>query len=428
MKNKIQNNLSVFFTSNTAFSIYAVFAGNTFSAIFSFIFTIIFARNLSLSEIGLYSSLISILMFLVDISDFGLSISIPLVLPSLKKELSQQNKNIRAAFHLQIVIAFILIGIFLVGIPKIRSIIFHNEVSQGVLILLGVGIVLNIFTGFIQIILSSLQQFVKVSLLAALLSFFRLVFFLIFISLSYLSLTQMMWVHILQLISVISIGSVFLNRKFSLFPIEKKIVRDIFRISLPAGVGRILAVMASRLDVIFIVSLAGSVEAGIYSLGGKIISFYPLILGSFTTVIGPRISSEEDFSRVKLLIIKIFLICLLFVAATILLVIISPYVLFLMYGQKGSMVIPMFRLLLISQIFYILSIPLTSYCIYYLKKTIITSIIGVIQLLAIVIGGIVFIPRYGAIAGAYSLIVAYLGTLIACIGYLTLGGSRLRAK
>ena len=84
----------------------------------------------------------------------------------------------------------------------------------------------------------------------------------------------------------------------------------------------------------------------------------------------------------------------------------------ILFADKGESAISVFRLLLISMIFFVGSIPAVSLVIYYLKKPHVLTINSILQLIIVVAGNLIFIPKFGRFGAAYSLILAYSITLI----------------
>jgi O-antigen/teichoic acid export membrane protein len=75
MRNKVKA-LGGLLVSVTARNTYAVFAGNRASAFFSFIFTVLLVRYLSLSDFGNFSALLSLILIVTEIADLGIGQSL----------------------------------------------------------------------------------------------------------------------------------------------------------------------------------------------------------------------------------------------------------------------------------------------------------------------------------------------------------------
>ena len=93
-------------------------------------------------------------------------------------------------------------------------------------------------------------------------------------------------------------------------------------------------------------------------------------------------------------------------------IVVSESFITVLFGEKAAGAVPVFRLLLISMLFFVASVPAVSLSIYYLKKPQILTINAVLQLFIVFFGNLYFIPRYGSFGAAYSLILSYSITLV----------------
>jgi O-antigen/teichoic acid export membrane protein len=173
------------------------------------------------------------------------------------------------------------------------------------------------------------------------------------------------------------------------------------------GIARSLTAIAGKLDVLLLVSLSGPTEAGIYALAAKIIAIYPLLSGSFSNVIAPRLSAISQKNELWAFIKKVIAGTFFFISTVFFMIIVAEPFIRILFGEKFSESIPVFRLLLVSMIFFVGSVPSVSVAIYYLKKPWILTVNSVIQVVIVFVGNILTIPIYGRFAPAYVSIVAF---------------------
>jgi len=72
------------FLSKTARNTFLVFTGNGVSAFLSFLFTVTLVRQLSISDFGYFSALLSLLLLVTDVSDIGIGSSLSAFLPPME--------------------------------------------------------------------------------------------------------------------------------------------------------------------------------------------------------------------------------------------------------------------------------------------------------------------------------------------------------
>lgn len=403
----IKRYFSSLLLSKTAKNTYLVFLGNSSAIFLAFLFTIILVRLLSVSDFGYFSALLSFMLLFADISDVGIGNSLSSFLPPLKKNKRGLLGFIKMAFFLQFTIAFLLMILIFVLSDSIALALFHDKGLNFLINITGVGIFIVALFNFFQYAFSAQEQFTKVTLGAALGGVLRLFFLGLLVLTSRVALINILWIQNISFIILVIVALGFTKLNFFRASGTISDFKKLISFSSYIGIARALTAIVSRLDVLMLIALRNPGEAGIYSIAAKIISVYPLFSGSFTTVIAPKIASINNHNQLKKYLYKVFIgtLCLI-ISIVILITIASPFMITL-FGEKSRSAIPILQVLLISMIFFVGSIPAVSLAIYYLKKPQILTINSILQLLIVIPGNLYFIPRYGSIGPAFSLIGTY---------------------
>ena len=397
--------------SKTAVNTYFVFFGNGLSAFFAFIFTVMYTNNLSWVDVGYFSALLSLLLLVSDLSDVGIGTSLSNFLPPLEGTKEKLLAFLKTAFLLQFVIAFTatLVLFLLSGI--LGEILFHTNTHNILLQITFIGILFTIFANFCQYALSARQKFLQVSFLSAFGGLIRLLLFLVIYIFATVHLSNTVYVQtfsvlILMIMSLFLLGIDFIK--------VKRISGDLIKLlkfTSFLGIARGLTALASRLDVLMIISLRGPTEAGIYATASRIIAIYPLLSGSFGTVIAPKLSTFSERKGLKKFMLKVIMGTIGLIGTVLVLILVAKPFMLLLFPQKGIEAISVFQLLLVSMIFFVGSLPAVSLAIYHLKKPHILTINSVLQLIIVFFGNLIFIPKFGHFGASYSLIIAYSITL-----------------
>lgn len=401
--------------TKTAINTYVVFIGNGLSAFFAFIFTVTAFRMMTIEDFGYFSAMLSFLLLISDVSDVGLGSSLSTFLPSLENQKQKLLSFLKTAFFYQTIIA-IFVTIILWSISPILSDIFFHNQSYVFLIRVGiVGILCSIFTAFFQNSLSARQKFFQVSILSVFGSLLRVIFLLILIYFSLVNLKNVAWLQVLALFFTGLLAFIFLKWDFLFAERIKSDLSKLIKFSSFLGLARGFTAIASRLDVLMLVSLAGPVEAGIYSTASRVISIYPLLSGSFSTVIAPKISTIQSKADIHRFSYKVIFATLgIIVTIAVLYIIAEPFMIIL-FSEKARPAVEVFQMLLMAMIFFVASIPAVSLSIYYLRKPQILSINSILQLIIVVVANFYFIPKYGRLGPAYALILSYGITLLTTV-------------
>lgn len=393
--------------STTAKNTYLIFLGNLLAVFFAFLFTVSAVRLLSISDFGIYSALWSFLLLISDISDIGIGTSLARFLPPLANEKVRQLSFFKTAFYLQLFIAIILsFGIFMLS-GFLSQIIFHDLKLQIAVKIISLGIFASIMSNFLLLSLQAKQKFPQAAFYSAAGGAFRVLLILPLFFMSIISVENLIWTQVLSFLLLGVLGIYFIKLDFLKL---KRTAGDVIRLitfAVYLGIARGLTAISSKLDVIMIIALTNSVEAGVYSIASRVISVYPVLAGSFSSVLAPKFASIKNKQELNLFLKKVILATMLLITTIILLIVIAQPFLVILFTQKAYPAVASFRLLLISMIFFVASIPAVSLSIYYLRKPQILTINSIIQLAIVVIGNFILIPKLGGSGAAISLMLAF---------------------
>lgn len=425
MINKFRKILDFFlplFFSKTAKNTYFVSVGNIFGLIFAFAFNVIAGKTLSWSDFGYVSGMWALLLLISDVADLGIGSSLSRFLPPLDSDKNKLFDFLKTAFIFQLSIAsFLFIAVFTCS-SYLATNLFHNPHLSDLVKVTAVGIFGTIVSNFLFYALSAKQQFKAASIVTILNGGLRLLFLIILMILSLVSLKYVVWAQsysyiILIILSFCFLKISFLHAKWNLSDLKKLLSFTYF-----LAIAKSLSALAGRLDVLMLINLLNPkiapIEAGIYALAAKFLAPYPLFSGSFSTVIAPKLSTVTDLNHLKSFLKKVTLATLgLITTIFIFMVIAEPFLGFFL-KEKAIPMIPVLRVLLISQIFFVGSIPAVNVAIYFLKRPNILTINSVLQVIIVFLSNLVLIPKYGRFAPAFSLIAAY-GITLATTSLMT---------
>ena len=411
LKNLYHHSHKLFF-SKTAINTYFVFGGNFLSAIFAFIFTVIYVRSLSYEDVGYFSALLSLLLLASDLADMGIGTSMSAFLPPLEETKSKLLAFLKTSFFFQLTVGLLFSLVIFFFATNLSQLLFHTGTFTFFLQITALGIFMTIMANFCQYAISARQRFITVAFLSSFGGFIRLLLLVVILLISTLTLANTIYVHIASVFLLMSVSLLLLKLDFFKEKITRQDLKKLISFSYLLGIARGLTALASRLDVLMIVALRGPADAGIYAIASRVIALYPLLSGSFSTVIAPRLSSSSDKKQLSDFMRKVIIGTLGLIATVVFLIIIAQPFMVILFGEKGEAAVSVFRLLLTSMIFFVASVPAVSLSVYFLKKPHILTINSILQLMVVILGNLTFIPLFGNFGAAYSLIIAYGVTLL----------------
>lgn len=413
--------------SETARNTYTVFIGNLLSAFFAFIFTVTLVRVLTLADFGYFSALLSLMILVTELSDIGIGQSLSSFLPPLENNKEKLDSFFKAAFILQIIISLMVSLLIILFSGKLSEILFHTPKFSFLVILTAVSIFCSVMVNFISYSLSARKKFTSVALLTTFGSLLRLLLLLGIVLITIVTLDNSVVAQTASLVLILAISIFFINFNFLTCTVKKADINKLMRFAYLLGIARMFTAIAYRLDVLMLISLKNATEAGIYSTASRVISVYPLLAGSFLSVIAPKISTISGLAQLKKYLKKIILATSGLILTIFIMIIFAYPFITLLFGEKTASAVPVFQLLLISMIFFVASVPAVAIAVFYLKKPFILTWNSLIQLGIVIIGNLLFIPPLGKFGPAFSLIIAYGLTLIITV-IMTIREFQLRHK
>ena len=278
--------------------------------------------------------------------------------------------------------------------------------------LTAVSIFCSVLANFVNYSLSARRKFLKVSLLTSFGALLRLLFLLAIAMTNKVTLENSVVAQTLSIVFLLLVSLYFIKINFLSSQTDFSDIKKLMRFAYLLGFARMFTGIAYRLDVLMLVSLKNAHEAGIYSTASRVISIYPLLSASFLTVIAPKIATINNKTDLKKYLSKALFGIIVLVSSIIFMLFFAGPFMLILFGDKALAAVTVFRLLLISMIFFVLSVPVVSLAVYYLKAPYILTVNSIIQLLIVVFGNIIFIPQFGRNGPAVSLILAFSITLI----------------
>jgi len=268
---------------------------------------------------------------------------------------------------------------------------------------LGIGGV--ILLGFMATYLQAKQRFFYHASVQSLKGFLRLLLVVIFMLLGVKSLFVYLSAYIL-------VPWVLFLANYGVFPekfrsveippdVKQKLNSQLAHFSFWLTISSLISIFASRIDQIMISRLLGLKEVAIFTVAWQLIQFFPVIYGSITSVLMPKISSLKTKPELIAFVRRTFKWVLVGTIGIAILVYPSQYLISFLFGQKYVEAMPIYLILAYGYLLNVLVIPF-SLVISVFNKTELMVISSILQLVINLVGNIVFIPLYGIMGAAYT--------------------------
>jgi len=394
-----------FLTSATAKDTYVLFMGNLVAAFLGFVLTWVIARALSVSDFGVYSAVMNLMMLLVSATDLGVMQAVV--------RFAGEGVYVKASLVVRVVSALV-VGLVILALPNVSSAYVASS-DYGVLMFTALLLVVGGVWMFFPRVLQAQKRFVKSAILDVGLGATRLVFVIMLFFVG-MSLYGVLGAMVLAGVAVGILGVVLVGTRFIREKVNVDVYKNLFGFSGWLGVNSFLTSIAGRLDVSLVAALAGAEQTGYYSIPSRLVMFINVLAASFGAVIAPRFATFGSKEKEKKYFVKTVLAILPVIFLVLVWIVLArPFILFL-FGEKYLPAVEVFRLLAGSMIPFLLTVPSVSVLIYAMKEPIYVGLFSIFQVVAGVALNIFLIPRYGNLGPAMAFMVIHVCLVVYSYG------------
>lgn len=388
--------------SSTAKDTYVLFVGNLGSAFLGFVFTFFVARALNREDFGIFSAAMNLVIILTSLSDVGITSGLVNFIADADAKKDEKKSQ-------QYQMAGLIIRIVIVTTLSLLVILFAPFISKSMLattdpmIAVWASIIsLILFVPmYFPYVLQAKKQFLKSVIVDNIYYFFRLIGLLGFIYFGAISLYSAFSTAILGFSSAVIISFAFLKHDFLFSKPKKEIFTNLLKFSGWIGVNRIISSVSGRLDIQMLASISGASVTALYSIPSRLASFIVILTSSFSAVLAPRFASMGSKEKERAYLIKATIACIPIIVLTIVWVIFAePFMALIFPNYIDS--VPIFQLLSLATIPFILTAPSVAAIIYAMKKNVYIGAFSFFQIVAIFLLNSYFIPKYGATGPTYT--------------------------
>lgn len=388
-----------------------VAAGSLVNGLSLFALNIALARSLNQEFFGIFSLSVVALSVVAEMSDFGLNAGLLRFAPYYiaTNQTDKLKQLVKTIWRWRIALTWVLtISGFILAQPIANYI--YGQIKVGPYLAyasLGVGGV--ILLGFLATFLQAKQRFLYNASVQSLKGFLRLAVALVFMAFGVKNVFAYLSVYIFipWILFIFNFKVLPENfRKVEIDPeVKQKLHSQLARFSFWLTITSLGAILASRVDQIMISHYLGLVDVAVFTVAWQLLQFFPIISGSISSVLTPKISGLKNKAELVVFVRRAFKWALVGTLGIALLVYPSQYLISLFFGHKYDAAMPVYIVLAYGTLFNVLAIPF-SLAVIVFNRTHISTIFVFAQLLINVIGNFIFIPLYGIMGAAYTFAIS----------------------
>ena len=364
------------------------FIGLSFTAGFGFLFTIIMARNLGPENYGVFSAVLALASIAYNLGDFGISSALINFIPKLKEK---RSVLINTSFWVQMFVAVLCFVVFII-FSFYNNKIVPNSIPA-YLVLAGTLSFNYLLIGYAQGIFTAERRFWIFSLSQVIDSSLKIVLIFFLLSLTKLSVSTALAANVIStffaLMLTFSKDLYFIKPEF-----DNHFFRKMANFSKWIAFSRVFSVLFSKIDIILLNLLASSHDAGIFAAASRVTLLFSLLVSSLNSVINPRFSSFDTKKKVVTYIKKLSL----FIGGIALIMLVcaafAEQIIWIVFGNSYLEAIPVFQLMTIVMIPFLLSLVTTPAILYTYNKPDFFAKTTAAQVVLIIVIEILLIPRF----------------------------------
>lgn len=398
--------------SKTAKDSSVVFFGNAVSSILGIIFTILAARFLGPAGWGVVAGVGNLIPIIVAFADLGLGAAVFQYTAGKwgTKEEDKARRVYGTALAIRIV-AVAVASVFLILFSSWLAKFLFNSQDPMLIFLTAVGFLGVALLDFQIFSIEAKQKWALAAVFISLTNVFRIGFLLFLIWAGQANIFSVLVSFSGSALIVFLASTLFVFNVPKLYAGWQEFLKKSSSFSAWMGGNKIVSVLASRIDILILIQLAGAHEAGIYGAANRLAMGVPLILGSFATVLAARFASLKDKSETVNFFKKALGLSFMIVIGLAAGIIVTPFFIAL-FGPEYVRSKEVLQWLFVVMIPFALSVPSVNLLIYHFKKPRIITLLSVIQLLITVFFIYLYIPILGIYAAVWALGLSNILTLL----------------
>ncbi len=286
---------------------------------------------------------------------------------------------------------------------------FFTGVPYHAIVLAVLMIPFHMFMTNSENLLLGQQRFFSYNLMRFLQMLLNLILLLLFVFITSITVFNAVLAYFLSYVVMAIVLHVYLKmiiKKF-VFRINWHYIKDTLSYGLKSFFGSIISFLHLRLDQLLISAFLTPIAVGYYAIAVSLTERLWLLSQSASTVVFPKIASEKNEASKKAFTPVICRnILFLTLLGAILLLIVSKYVILLLYSKEFLSAVVPFQILLVGTIF-VSGSKILANDIAGRGKPMLNTYVNIFSLILNVTLNIFFIPLYGIAGAAYATTISY---------------------
>ncbi len=390
--------------SKTLQDLLKVLSGNIVAQGIGFLTIIIISRDLGPEQYGVFSLLVAIFTIAIQVSDFGVSTS---YVKYVSENLAKAKEIFVTVILSKIVLSLLVITILYFSSGFISDFFFETRQYQGLIEIVAVAILFHTLFGVIVSHFQAIQNFKVFAYLNIAHNFLKLmsvvIVTLVFSQEKHLEYFMLTYAFlVVALILAISLKNYRLFSYIKQFNLNYFI--QIYKLGFWIFLSSLATMIIMRLDIMMLQKMSTPSEVGYYSVAMNLAMILPLITGSLTATLLPKMDQFLKNNSIKEYVKKVLSKTKYVVGILLVLEILAPFIITVLFGNAYQHSISVFQILIVAFTFGVIINPI-AIVMYSIDKAIMLTILNWIQLPLNYFGNLLLIPLFQAEGAAINTLV-----------------------
>ena len=397
------------------------FSGTFINGALGAIFYIFSARYLGPASFGLMILAITALTMISDISDLGTGTGIVrFVSEYLIKDRYKAYRFLKLGLKVKIIVSIVVVILGWISSPLIAEMLFSKAELTTSLRIAFIGVSSALLFTFITSTLQSLQKFWSWSIIQIGTNSLRLIFVFALTWIGILNLNLNLLVYIFIPLVGFIVGMMIIKPDFMKVKNEYSVAKEFFHYNKWVALFSLVAALGARMDIFISGRLLTNHELGIYSASNQLVQVIPQFVVAIHTVIAPKMASMDSFKEFMSYLKKTQVMVLGIAILIILLLPIAVYLIPLLYGNSYITSVPVFIVLLVGMLFFLISTPIHISVFYYFSNPRLFFWLSCMHLIIVSVASWIFVSSYGAMGGAIAVLLGQIVSFIIPLIWITM--------
>lgn len=382
--------------------------GTIINGMLGAVFYILLAIFLGPASFGIFTLCVTTLTLVADIGDFGTNTGLVNFISRFRKA---DEKKAFSYMKLGLLIKLFVSTIVIIGgwlfAPFIAVHVFLKPDIVLPLQIAMIGVSGQLLLSFVLQVFQAYERFYLWTSLQIVGNTIRLILVITLFYIGYLSIETSIGAYVfIPLLSFVC-GFFFLPIQFIKVRNYLLVSRSFFNYNVWVALFAILAAISARLDTFISGRLLSSTDLGIYGLANQMVTVVPQLVGALGTVIAPKMANQKNvYELINYLKKTQFMVLIL--ACLGIFSIPAVFLLLPILGTSYQSIGPLFVLLLLSMLVFLISVPAHQAVFHYFEYPKLFVWVSIGNFLIIAFLGWYLIQNYGIYGAAFTVLLGNL--------------------